>query len=152
MNESNPWRRQPRTARQDWKARAARFAKTEGDDGDPLVSMINLFDVSMALVVALILAAAGGGNLAEITAHMSQHDVTIVTNPGQPDMEMIVKRGRKIERLRATGEQGWGRGQRLGTAYRLESGEVVYVPESGPQEAGTSEAATQESGTEAPQP
>ena len=91
--------------------------------------MINLFDVSMALVVALILAAAGGGNLAQITAHMSQHDVTIVTNPGQPDMELIVKRGQKIERLRATGEQGWGRGERLGTAYRLESGEVVYVPE-----------------------
>ncbi len=91
--------------------------------------MINLFDVSMALVVALILAAAGGGNLAQITAHMSQHDVTIVTNPGQPDMEMIVKRGQKIERLRATDEQGWGRGQRLGTAYRLESGEVVYVPD-----------------------
>lgn len=91
--------------------------------------MINLFDVSMALVVALILAAAGGGNLAQITAHMSQHDVTIVTNPGQPDMEMIVKRGQKIERLRATEEQGWGRGQRLGTAYRLESGEVVYVPD-----------------------
>ena len=91
--------------------------------------MINLFDVSMALVVALILAAAGGGNLAEITARMSQHDVTIVTNPGQPDMELIVKRGQKIERLRATGEQGWGRGERLGTAYRLESGEVVYVPD-----------------------
>lgn len=91
--------------------------------------MINLFDVSMALVVALILAAAGGGNLAEITAHMSQHDVTIVTNPGQPDMEMIVKRGQKIERLRASEEQGWGRGERLGTAYRLESGEVVYVPD-----------------------
>lgn len=90
--------------------------------------MINLFDVSMALVVALILAAAGG-NLAQITAHMSQHDVTIVTNPGQPDMEMIVKRGRKIERLRASGEQGWGRGERLGTAYRLESGEIVYVPD-----------------------
>ena len=92
--------------------------------------MINLFDVSMALVVALILAAAGGGSLAEIAAHMSQKDVTIVTNPGQPDMEMIVKRGKKIERLRATDEQGWGRGLRLGTAYRLESGEVVYVPEA----------------------
>ncbi|MEX2301219.1 MAG: DUF2149 domain-containing protein [Bryobacterales bacterium] len=145
MNESNPWRRQPRAARRDWKARAARFAKTDGDDGDPLVSMINLFDVSMALVVALILAAAGGGNLAQITAHMSQHDVTIVTNPGRPDMELIVKRGQKIERLRATGEQGWGRGERLGTAYRLESGEVVYVPDgeaqaaesNGAQEAGT---------------
>jgi hypothetical protein len=91
--------------------------------------MINLFDVSMALVVALILAAAGGGSLAEIAAHMSQKDVTIVTNPGQPDMEMIVKRGNKIERLRASDEQGWGRGLRLGTAYRLESGEVIYVPD-----------------------
>ena len=83
----------------------------------------------MALVVALILAAAGGGSLAEIAAHMSQKDVTIVTNPGQPDMEMIVKRGNKIERLRASDELGWGRGLRLGTAYRLESGDVVYVPD-----------------------
>jgi hypothetical protein len=106
--------------------------------------MINLFDVSMALVVALILAAAGGGNLAEITAHMSQQDVTIVTNPGQPDMEMIVKRGQKIERLRATGEQGWGRGQRLGTAYRLESGEVVYVPEGEARGTGTPQGAAGE--------
>jgi hypothetical protein len=131
MNESNPWRRQPRQARPDWKARAARFASHDGDSGDPLVSMVNLFDVSMALVVALILAAAGGGSLAEIAAHISRKDVTIVTNPGQPDMEMIVKRGKKIERLRASDEQGWGRGERLGTAYRLESGEVVYVPDGG---------------------
>jgi hypothetical protein len=129
MNASNLWRRQPRKHKADWKARAARFAKPESDDGDPLVSMVNLFDVSMALVVALILAAAGGGSLAEIAAHMSQNDVTIVTNPGRPDMEMIVKRGNKIERLRASDEQGWGRGLRLGTAYRLESGEVVYVPD-----------------------
>jgi hypothetical protein len=117
--------------------------------------MINLFDVSMALVVALILAAAGGGNLAEITAHMSQHDVTIVTNPGQPDMEMIVKRGQKIERLRATGEQGWGRGQRLGTAYRLESGEVVYVPEgeapaAGAADTGADEPAVKDAGSQQP--
>jgi hypothetical protein len=104
--------------------------------------MINLFDVSMALVVALILAAAGGGNLAEITARMSQADVTIVTNPGQPDMEMILKRGTKIERLRASEQQGWGRGLRLGTAYRLESGEVVYVPDGVPNGAETPGAAS----------
>jgi hypothetical protein len=110
--------------------------------------MINLFDVSMALVVALILAAAGGGNLAEITAHMSQHDVTIVTNPGQPDMEMIVKRGQKIERLRASDEQGWGRGQRLGTAYRLESGEVVYVPEGSASSATDEAVKSPEAGTQ----
>jgi hypothetical protein len=113
--------------------------------------MINLFDVSMALVVALILAAAGGGNLAEITARMSQNDVTIVTNPGQPDMEMILKRGTKIERLRASEQQGWGRGLRLGTAYRLESGEVVYVPDgAGTQEAETQGAAAPGAGTQQP--
>ena len=110
--------------------------------------MINLFDVSMALVVALILAASGGGSLAEIAAHMSQKDVTIVTNPGQPDMEMIVKHGKKIERLRASGEQGWGRGLRLGTAYRLESGEVVYIPD-GPQ-GGVAQQAVRPPETDAP--
>ncbi len=102
--------------------------------------MVNLFDVSMALVVALILAAAGGGSIGEIAAHMSQKDVTIVTNPGRPDMEMIVKHGNKIERLRASGEKGWGRGLRLGTAYRLESGEVVYVPDGPAGEAAPSTA------------
>ena len=45
-------------------------------------------------------------------------------------MEMIVKRGERIERLRASEERGAGRGQRLGVAYRLESGEVIYVPEA----------------------
>ena len=94
--------------------------------------MVNLFDVSMALVVALILAAAGGGSVAQIAAHMSQKDVTIVTNPGRADMEMVIKRGNKIEKLRASEQPGYGRGVRLGTAYRLESGEVVYVPDGNP--------------------
>ena len=60
---------------------------------------------------------------------MSTQDITIVTNPGKPDMEMIVKQGERIERLRSSDERGRGRGERLGVAYRLESGEVIYVPE-----------------------
>lgn len=85
----------------------------------------------MVLVVAMLLALVGKGSMAEIAARLSQQDVTIVTNPGRPDMEMIIKRGKKIEKLKATGEQGRGAGRKLGTAYRLESGEVVYVPEAG---------------------
>jgi hypothetical protein len=100
--------------------------------------LVNLFDVSMALVVALILAAAGGGSLAEMAARLSQRDVTIVTNPGQPNMEMIIKRGNRIEKLRASEDKGWGRGERLGTAYRLASGEVIYVPDA-QEERATSE-------------
>ncbi len=108
----------------------ARAAFPDSEDADPLGGVVNLFDASMVLVVALLLALAGSAGLAEVAARMSTEDITIVTNPGQPDMEMIVKRGERIERLRATEARGSGRGQRLGVAYRLESGEVVYVPEA----------------------
>lgn len=116
-------------SRRGWMGRAPQ-ALGEGDDGDPLAGVVNLFDASMVLVVALILALAGSAGLAEVAARMSVRDITIVTNPGGPDMEMIVKRGKRIERLRPSGERGSGRGQRLGVAYRLESGEVIYVPET----------------------
>lgn len=96
--------------------------------------MINLFDASMVLVVALILALAGSDSVAEVAARFSPKDLTIVSNPGRPDMEMIIKRGTKIEKLRASDQTGRGRGERLGTAYRLESGDVIYVPESSPAE------------------
>ncbi len=112
-----------------WKAAVRRFSHRNADDGDPLLGLINLFDASMVLVVAMLLALVGKGSMAEVAARLSQQDVTIVTNPGKPDMEMIIKRGKKIEKLKATGDQGRGAGQRLGTAYRLESGEVIYVPE-----------------------
>lgn len=112
-----------------WMRRAS-AALDSGEDGDPLGGVVNLFDASMVLVVALILALAGSASLAEVAARMSTKDITIVTNPGQPDMEMIVKRGERIERLRSSEERGVGRGQRLGVAYRLESGEVIYVPEA----------------------
>jgi hypothetical protein len=111
--------------------RKAGSAFRTADDKDPLLGLINLFDASMVLVVAMLVALAGKGSMAEVAARLSQQDVTIVTNPGKADMEMVIKRGNKIEKLRATAEQGRGAGQRLGTAYRLESGEVVYVPEGG---------------------
>jgi len=95
------------------------------------MGLINLFDASMVLVVAMLVALVGKGSLAEVAARLSQQDVTIVTNPGKPDMEMIIKRGPKIEKLRATGETGQGKGKRLGTAYRMDNGEVLYVPEEG---------------------
>ena len=112
----------------DWRRRAGAALGESGDDGDPLSGVVNLFDASMALVAALILALAGSAGLAEVAARMSPEDITIVTNPGKPDMEMIIKHGRKIERLRADDSRGEGRGERLGVAYRLDTGEVIYVP------------------------
>jgi len=44
-------------------------------------------------------------------------------------MEIITKQGKKIEAVRVTRAQAQGRGVRLGTAYRLNDGSMVYVPE-----------------------
>ena len=41
-----------------------------------------------------------------------------------------MKKGVKIERLRMTEEEVGGSGKRLGVAYRLPNGEVVYIPET----------------------
>ena len=113
----------------DVRNKSSQFRNKSSDDTDPLLGLINLFDASMVLVVAMLLSLIAKGNVADMAARLSQQDVTIVTNPGKPDMEMVIKRGNKIEKLKATGETGRGAGQRLGTAFRLENGEVVYVPE-----------------------
>ncbi len=118
----------------DWRKRARAALGEPVDDGDPLSGVVNLFDASMVLVVALLLALAGSAGLAEVVARMSTEDITIVTNPGRPDMEMIIKHGEKIEHLRADDSRGAGRGERLGIAYRLDNGEVIYVPDSVPDE------------------
>ncbi len=96
-------------------------------DDDPLGAVANLFDVAMVFAVALILAMFTALSVPELLS--SDADVAIVKNPGKANMEIIMKKGIKIDRFRMTEEQVGGSGQRLGVAYRLPSGEVVYVPE-----------------------
>ena len=96
-------------------------------DEDPAAGLLNLFDVWIAFAVALLLAMVSYMSVPELVN--SKSDVTVVKNPGTPEMEIIEKKGVKIERYRATSDKLSGEGQKLGTAYRLRSGEVVYVPE-----------------------
>ena len=56
-------------------------------------------------------------------------EVTITKMSANGDMEIIIKKGKKIETMKVTKEKAKGRGQRLGVAYRLEDGSMVYVPE-----------------------
>ena len=44
-------------------------------------------------------------------------------------MEIIVKKDNKVSRFQAEKKTGSGKGERVGTAYRLENGEIIYVPE-----------------------
>jgi len=59
----------------------------------------------------------------------SHEDVTIVTNPGKANMEMVIKKGEKIERYKASDAIGQGEGSKAGVAYRMKDGSFVYVPE-----------------------
>lgn len=98
------------------------------DDGDPLSVVVNLFDVAMVFAVALMVAMVMHMNMAEV---FGQEDFTIVKNPGRENMEIIQKKGREIETYKASSQtqDGGTRGRRLGTAYQLEDGRIIYVPE-----------------------
>lgn len=93
---------------------------------DPLEGMVNLFDVAMVFAMALMIAVVTRMHIPEM---FTDTDFTMVKNPGGENMEIIVKKDREIERYEASGESGAGKGKRVGTAYQLESGEIIYVPE-----------------------
>lgn len=88
--------------------------------------MVNLFDVAMVFAVALMVAVVTRMQIAEV---FTQEDFTMVKNPGQESMQIIVKEGEDIRRYEASGQQGSGTGKRVGAAYQLEDGQIIYVPE-----------------------
>jgi hypothetical protein len=99
------------------------------DEQNPLTGVANLFDIAMVFSVALLVALVMSYQLPELLSPTD--DITIIKNPGQPDMKIIIKEeGRPIEVLNMTDQIGGGTGEALGTAYKLADGRVVYVPES----------------------
>jgi hypothetical protein len=101
---------------------------TDDDEYNPMRAVANLFDISMVFVVALMVALVMRFNMQEI---FSKEDYTIVKNPGKDNMEIITKKGKKVERYKQSAHQeaGGSRGKKVGVAYQLESGEIIYVPE-----------------------
>jgi hypothetical protein len=98
----------------------------DGDD-DPLAGMANLFDVAMVFALALMVALVARLQVSDL---LIRDEVTMVKNPGQPDMEIIVKKGQEISRYKASeNTKGEGKGRRVGTAFELENGQIIYVPE-----------------------
>ena len=92
---------------------------------DPILSVVNLIDVFLVIIAALLLAVASS----PISPFVHEAAVTIIKNPGQPEMEMIIKNGEVIEHYKASGEIGSGEGSKAGIAYRMKDGTFVYVPE-----------------------
>ena len=106
--------------------RGIRFLHDE--DIDPMATVANLFDVAMVFALALMVALVARYKMTEM---FSKEDFTMVKNPGSEQMEIITKKGEKIETYKASDEtQSEGnKGKRVGVAYQLENGEIIYIPE-----------------------
>ena len=94
------------------------------ESDDPILSVVNIIDVFLVIIAALLLSVANNP-----LNPFTTDNVTVIKNPGKPNMEMIVKDGRKIDRYKSSGKIGQGEGDKAGVAYRLKDGSMVYVPE-----------------------
>jgi hypothetical protein len=94
---------------------------------DPLAGIANLFDVSVVFIVGLMISLFSVYRMGDLMDPSTE--VTMVMTNANGQSEIIVKRGTEIEAYEVTGETMSGDGEKLGTAYRLANGEIIYVPD-----------------------
>ena len=89
---------------------------------DPLDGMANLFDLGVvfALGFGIAILSRVAATTPEKLAQMQK----------SPSRDQVPEAARVPEHFRSTDESLGGNGTRLGTAYRLANGEIVYVPET----------------------
>ena len=91
--------------------------RREDRAGDPLDGLVNLFDLGIVLAVAFLLAALS-------SLHLGQ---TLTKHGLHPVNEVTVKPGQTVAPLPKQGGTTIGQGTRVGSVYRLASGQLVYV-------------------------
>lgn len=107
----------------------------DDSDGDgPAAGLINLFDVWIAFAVALLLAVVSYFHLPKPAPSS-----TTATSPKQTSpAESIDAAHMRLERFQESKASKSGEGERLGTAYRLKTGEIIYVRDPAPAAAAES--------------
>jgi hypothetical protein len=94
---------------------------------DPMLAVINLIDIFLVFIVAVLISFLSAMGMGELLSKDSQ--VTVVTESADGEMTIITKKSNRIEATRVTKTEAEGRGVRLGVAYRLEDGSMVYLPD-----------------------
>jgi hypothetical protein len=90
-----------------------RHGRIEDNAGDPLDGLVNLFDIGIVLAVAFLIAGLTltvdpDSGLVERRTGATEAKVRVLPDPGD-------------------GRQASGKGQPVGTAYRLADGRLVIV-------------------------
>ena len=96
----------------------------EDESLNPIFSAVNLIDVFLVIIAALLISIAQNP-----LNPFSSQDVTVIKNAGKKNMEVIIKKGKKLTKYKSNGKIGEGEGQKAGVAYKLKDGSMIYVPE-----------------------
>ncbi len=95
---------------------------------EPLHGVANLFDVALVFIVALLLSLMATYQVLDFFSEKSE--ITIVKKNEEGRMEIITKTGKEIKVEKVTDRKvGGEEGIRLGIAYQLKDGRMIYVPE-----------------------
>lgn len=95
---------------------------------DPLSGVANLFDVGLVFIVGLFLALLAVYHVMDFFSETSE--ITVMKKSRNGEMEIITKKGKQIKVEKVTDKKiGGEEGVKLGTAYRLKDGRMIYVPD-----------------------
>lgn len=89
--------------------------------------MANLFETGLVFALGFMVSLIAAMNMIDLFNPESKVTITTERKDG---IQIVVKEGQKTTIRRMTKNIGEGEGQRLGVAYRLEDGSVIYVPEN----------------------
>lgn len=109
------------------RTRKGGFGDGAFSDDDPMGGVANLFDVGLVFIVGLLMTLFSAFHLQDLFDQSS--DITIMKQNAEGEMEIITKEGTKVTAMKVSESKASGQGERLGIAYRLEDGTMVYVPE-----------------------
>lgn len=96
-------------------------------DDNPLTIMANLFETGLVFALGFMVSLISAMNLLDI---FNPETKVTITTERKDGMQIMVKEGNKTTVRRMTKNIGSGDGTRLGVAYRLADGSVIYVPEN----------------------
>lgn len=103
------------------------FSEPAFRDDDPMTGVANLFDIGLVFIVGLLMTLFSAYHLQDLFDQRSE--MTIMKQHKSGEMEIIAKQGTRIKAMKVSKSRAAGQGERLGIAYRLEDGTMVYVPE-----------------------
>jgi hypothetical protein len=101
------------------------FPPREADD--PMQSVANLLDVFLVFAVAILVTFLSVYHMEDLLSPES--NVTVMKESPDGDITLITKQAQKIEAVKISRSEAEGKGVRLGVAYKLEDGSMVYMPD-----------------------